>query len=491
MASPLENLRAAFTGRRTTAPTQTAGVPGTAVIGGYVQEGERNPNLANRDERYRTYSDILANTSIVAAGTRYFLNLVAKAEWTFKPAEGDTDGWYAERAEEMLTDDPATSWARIVRRAAMYRFYGFSVQEWTARKRNDGLITFADVAPRAQQTINRWDLLDDGTVQGVTQLSPQTMRELYLPRQKLLYIVDDTLSDSPEGLGLFRHLVASAARLTRYEQLEGIGFETDLRGIPIGRAPFTDLMEKVTSGQITEQQRRALIKPLQDFMRNHVKTAKLGMLLDSITYETKDEAGRPSSTQQWGVDLLKGTASSFAENAQAIERINREMGRVLGVEQLLLGAGAGSYALSDDKTSSFFLLIDGALTEVRESVRDDLLRTLWQLNGWPEDMMPELGTEAIRHTDVAEVAAVLRDMATAGATLDPEDPVVGEVRELLGVSQPTVAVGTGTDPDDAEDAALDTGGTEGEPEDGETELPEDETQQGRKKQPPLKTKGDS
>lgn len=424
--------------RKRVSPTETVGAPGTAIFGGVLDNNELSDSLGSQAERYRTFSKILANTSIVAAGTRYFLNLIAKAEWSFQPSEADVDGRFAKLAEQSLTDDPATPWHRIVRRAAMYRFYGFSVQEWTAVRHPDGHLTFKDVAPRAQLTIERWDVAEDGEVLGMLQRSPQTQQDLYLPRSKTLYLVDDTLSDSPEGLGLFRHLTAPAERLTRYEQLEGFGFETDLRGIPIGRGPFTELARMVAAGEITQAQRTALEAPMRDFMKNHVKTAKLGMLLDSITYESKDEAGRASSAKQWNVELLKGSATSFKENAEAIERINRELARILGVEQLMLGAGgAGSFALSQDKTNNFFLLVDSALLEVRESVEDDLLDTLWDLNGWPEEMKPKLSTEAVRFTDVEQVASTLRDMATAGAPLDPDDPVIGEVRDLMGVSRPS------------------------------------------------------
>lgn len=475
---PLEALGmgSLFGNRKKVAPTKTAGVPGVAVYGGIIQDGEKNPNLISRDEKYKTYSEVLANTSIVAAGVRYFLNLVAKSEWSFEPSDADTSGEYAELAEEMLKEDPLTPWHRIVRRAAMYRFYGFSIQEWTARRRDDGKLTFADVAPRAQMTISKWDLLEDGNVLGVTQTSPQTMLDLYIPRQKCLYIVDDTLSDSPEGLGLFRHLVQSSQRLSRYEQLEGFGFETDLRGIPVGRAPFGELAQAVMDGSMTDAERVAVERPIREFIKNHIKSAKLGLLLDSVTYETKDEAGRPSSARQWEVELLKGSATSFAENAAAIERVNREMARVLGVEQLLLGEGGGSYALSTDKTSSFFLLIDGALTEIKEAIEADLLKTLWQLNGFDEALMPKLKTEAIRHTDVQEAAAVLRDMATAGAVLDADDPVVDELREMLGLSPRPAEIMDRTA--DAIDASL-TGTTEGSSDDPENNLPNDETQEGR------------
>jgi hypothetical protein len=473
MARPIDALLSRVR-RGRARPTETLGAPGTAVYGGYVQEDERNVNLSSREERYKTFSETLANASIVAAGTRYFLNLVAKAEWSFSPADVPDGQMYADLCEGMLTDDPDTPWHRIVRRAAMYRFYGFSVQEWTARRRADGRITLADVAPRAQLTCDRWDIDVEGRVLGVLQRSPQDAREIYLPRQKLLYLVDDTLSDSPEGLGLFRHLVAPAQRLFRYEQLEGFGFETDLRGIPIGRGPFTELSRLQEGGELTAAQRTRAEAPIRSFIKNHIKTAKIGLLLDSMVYETKDEKGAPSGQRMWDVELMKGSATSFAENAAAIERLNREMARILGVEQLMLGSGnVGSFALSKDKTNSFFLLVDGALTEIKEQVRDDLIDPLWQLNGWPEDARPEPSPEAVRHTDVEQVAATLRDMATAGAVLSPDDPVVGEVRDLMGVSRPP-EVSTS----DAEDASLPGAQLDGgQAADGE--LPADQTQEGR------------
>lgn len=423
--------------RRRVAPTTTIGVPGVAIWSGHIQSNEKSGDLRSRTERYKTYSEMLVNATIVAAGTRHFLNLVAKSKWSFTPSEEDTSGEFAERLEEMLTEDPITPWHRIVRRAAMYRFYGFSIQEWTAKRRDDGVLTLADVAPRAQRTIERWDVAEDGTVLGAIQVSPQTQMDLYLPREKIMYVVDDTLNDSPEGLGLFRQLVASAQRLARYEQLEGFGFETDLRGIPIGRAPFTELAKMVEAGELSQQQRVAIEKPVRDFVQNHIKTAQTAMYLDSITYETKDEAGRPSNVRQFDVELLKGGSMSFAENAAAIERVNREMARVLGVEQLMLGSGsAGSFALAKDKTSVFFMTVDSVLAELVESVEKDLIDTLWRLNGWPDEMKPEATTEATRQTDVEEIAVALRDMATAGAVLAPDDPVITDVRDLLGVSPP-------------------------------------------------------
>ena len=419
---------------RRIAPTRTLGVAGFAIYSGDIDDRERDPALATHDARYRTYSDILTNTSIVVAAVRYYTNLIGAAKWSFEPADADGDGHFAELAEEMLTVDPATSLPRIVRRAAMYRLWGFSLQEWTAKRRSDGWLTLADVAPRAQVTIERWDTDAAGVVLGAIQESPQTSEAIYLPRAKLLYLVDDTLHDSPEGLGILRQLVAPAKRLAQYERLEGIGFETDLKGIPVARAPFAEFAREVSTEAITSAERDKLVEPLKDFIQNHVRSSRTGVLLDSATYRTQDESERPSTERMWDIELLQGSSSSFAENAAAIERINREMARVLGVEQLLLGTDGGSYSLSRDKTHAFYLLVEGALAEVREAVETDLLQTLWRLNGWPNDMMPALTTEAVSYTDIAELTAALRDMATAGAVLAPDDPAINEVRDLMGLS---------------------------------------------------------
>ena len=446
---------------RRVSPTQTVGAAGTANYGGYLVVREKSPELASHDARYRTFANILANTSIVAAGVRYYVNLIGGARWSFSPAQGQRTAQYAELLEAMLTDDPETSWARIVRRAAMYRFYGFSVQEWTATRRGDGMLTLADVAPRAQVTIERWDTDEKGKMRGAIQESPQTHEPIYLPREKLLYVVDDTLEDSPEGYGLFRQLVAPAKRLSRYEQLEGFGFETDLRGIPIARAPLTELAEKVERGDITEADRKRLEAPLADFVREHIKNPELGMLLDSEVVRGTDDAERPSTTRMWDVELLQGSSTSFAENASAIERLNREIARILGVEQLLLGSDTGSYALSKDKTHAFYLLVDGALTEIREAVEKDLVTALWRLNGWPVDMMPEIKTEAVSYIDVEQAAAALRDLAMAGAPLVPDDPAYGEMLDLLGLTRPddaSLADRTDTTEDDEESDGDDDGG---------------------------------
>jgi len=421
-------------------PTQTVGVGGTAIYGGYVQTIEKNADLQG-SKKYITFSQNLVNIAIVGAGVRYFLNLIAKAGWTVTPA--DETPAAAEAAEFMdgILYDMKSPWTRVVRRAAMYKFYGFSIQEWTAKSREDGKIGMFDISPRPQSTIERWEKEDEhGEIIGVYQRNPQTGQEIFLPRNKVVYVVDDSLSDSPEGLGIFRHIAPDAERLQRYIQLEGYGVETDLRGIPILRAPLALLQKLVDENKISEAKKNEMVQVLKDFIDNHIRAPESGLLLDSIPYRTEDEKGTPSSEKQWDVELLKGTISSLPELSKAIDRSIRMIAILLGVEHLLLGSDSkGSYALARDKTNNFFLIVDSTLRELGESFDQDLVDPIWKLNGLDPKLKPSLTPEPTKFSDVELVTGALRDLAQAGAVLDPDDPAIDEVREMVGLSRRDLA----------------------------------------------------
>lgn len=437
--------------RRNVAPTKTAGAMGTAVYGGFLEEKETSPKLQGR-EKYKTYSNILANTAIVAAGVRYYLNLVQKAKWSFNPVDdSDAAVEMAELIEEII-NDMETPWSRVVRRAAMYKFYGFSVQEWTAKRREDGAFGLRDIAPRAQLTIEQWDIDETGRVVGVIQNSPQTNEGIYLPRSKLMYLCDDSLNDSPEGLGILRNIVEPARRLERVEQLEGFGFEADLRGVPVGRAPYKRLKELVDAGTMSEEEAQSQINALQTFIQKHIKNPERGVVLDSATYETTDEAQRPSNQPLWDLSLLESSSQGLEEANTTIERLNHEIARIMGVEHLLLGQTRGTQALAEDKSHNLALIIGSTLGEIEETVNRDIIQRLFELNGWDMELMPEAKVEELQFRDPKEITGALAELAKAA--LDPEDPAINVIRDLLGLPDALVA-------DDMADASLtEPGGTQ-------------------------------
>ena len=63
----------------------------------------------------------------------------------------------------------------------------------------------------------------------------------------------------------------------------------------------------------------------------------------------------------------------------------------------------------------------------------DLFRQIARLNGWDEDSLPNLKFEAPKMQDIIEITGALRDMATAGAVLQKDDPIWDEVRGMMGL----------------------------------------------------------
>jgi hypothetical protein len=433
-------------------PYKESGRMGTAVWGGYVQNIERDHRLWGQN-RYRTASDIVANVSIVAAGLRFFLNLVAVPTWTVRPTEDLGPGKSSDQAKKAaefvqdVIDNLDTSWARIVRRSGMFRYHGFGIQEWTARRREDGLIGLQDIEQRPQHTIERWELADDGTIIGMWQRWPQNGQLLFLPRKKVVYLVDDTLTDSPEGMGLFRHLVDPAERLRRYLKMEGMGYERDMRGLPVGRAPLQEIAKAVQDGKMTPQQANTALSGIQQFLQMQVKEEESSILLDSASYPSPNADGYTvSNIEKWDLKLLNSGTQGFETLGKAIDRLTHDMARIIGVESLLLGgqsgSGTGGKALSEDKSRNLYLAVDTTVRDIAEGLRRDAVGAVWDLNGLPRSIMPKLHTSDIAFKDVAVVAKALADMAAAGAIMAPDDPAINDVRDLLEVSRQPDHAGT-------------------------------------------------
>ncbi len=439
-ASPTETL----------GTTRTSGSISTGEGAGTFDEPDRLVSLIG-PRRFDEFDRLVRDVSIIGAGVRLFLNLISNAVWTVNPPEGLNDNeqaiaqGYADQVYAMLFD-MTTSWAAVVRKTAAFKLYGFTIQEWTAKRMPDGSIGLLDIEHRPQKTIQRWNRDEGGTVQSVVQRVPGR-QDVTLPRTKIIYAVDDTLTDSPEGIGLFRHLASTASRLELFLKLEEIGFTTDLRGIPVARAPLGELRQEVldagTPGSESrakaEARRNSLLQPLRNWLEKHVRNEKSGMLLPSDTYVavSVDKAQTPSAVPKWALELLSGDSTSFDAMANAVNRMNQEIARILGTEHLLLGAdGGGSLALARSKVGTFYLTVTSTLLDLCEIYDRDIIGPIAELNNWPPELCPQMGVNEISDRDIEQVLTALRDLATAGAPVMPDDPAVGEIYDLLGLTRP-------------------------------------------------------
>jgi hypothetical protein len=433
-----------------TSNSKPNGGDGVQAYGGYLVDNERRPELTG-SRKWITYGNA-TNTAIVATGLRRTLDLLAGTEWHAEPNE--YGGRNAQRGADLVTKGLLKAslpkpWSTVVRKAALYKYYGFSLHEWSTKRASDGKIVFADIAHRPQYTVDRWDKPDERMPwQAVSQLT-RTGNRWVIPRERLFYAVDDMLTDSPDGTGLMRHIIELVRKLGVFEGLEALAYETDLRGMPIGRAPIGELVAKAVADSggdrakvqsyVTERTQK-LANALQAIVKTPDKLQYL--LLDSASYTGADE-NTFSAIQKWGFDLLKGESNGVPEVAAAIGRIQLEIARVLGIEFAMVGGNdsAGSFGMHADKTSAFATTLQTTLTELAAFATNDLARTLVGLNGLDvETCTPKLVAEPISMDAIEGVCRSLAMLSQAG--LQPDDEAIGVLRRRMHLPpapEPTAA----------------------------------------------------
>ena len=408
---------------------------GTQIVisSGFINPREDNIKLTGR-EKYRTYANILVNCTTVSASLNWFLALVGRAKWSVAPAEADSTGEVAMMMEEMLFDDPMTSWAEINRRASMARFFGFSLQEIVLRPRDDGMLTIDDIYSIPQPTVYRW-LMEKGKFEGIEQMDGNGQRA-EIARQKMIYVSDQAVSDSPEGLGVARLIVNDATRLIAIEKLEENAYRADIGGMPIAKAPLANLEAEFPDDEDGNAALEEKLSPLKDAI---AKTKRgetgFGLLLDSAVHTYQDAQGGEKlvNVPQYSFELLKGEAKGFAELRELKTTYKKDIARAMGTESLLLGEeSTGSFALSSNKDHQFALVVEGQLEDNRRALQRDLLDPLARLNGITDDMIPMLQVERAENQDPKMQIDAFREMAKAGLIHPSDIEAINYFRETFG-----------------------------------------------------------
>lgn len=419
-------------------PSKMAGSDAVAAPGGILVEGERNPRLTG-SQKWLTIDNSIRQTLIVAAAYRAYDTFARSAKWTAtpNPLGGRKARKMADIATAGLLEAPMPKpWNAVVGKTATgSKFKGFSMHEWSGRRRETAgrPWVFSNIEHRPQHTIYQWLKPNEREPWvGVVQRT-QTGGTYPIARSRLFYVSDDTFVDSPEGAGYIQHLLEHADHLKTFEKVEGIGFQTNMAGMPVGRAPLGALRKaamtalELSEPLNTEGQARVMafvgvqVKFLTDLLEGHIKTPNLGIMLDSAPYlATGDGKTTPTSIYQWGLDVVKSTGLAFAEVAGAINRVGREMARVMNVEWMMMGDSEGARSVHGDKTGIFLLGINSMLGLVGYYATAQLAWPMTELNNYdPETCTPRLRPQPIPMETIESVCRALQLLSVARGPLPP------------------------------------------------------------------------
>lgn len=414
-------------------PMDELGVSGVWIASGYVHEEFLRELQGDRGRR--TYREMADNDSMIGAVLAAIELMLRSAKWTMEPNEENPDQDMADLAYGMINDmeDP---WEDFISEALTFLPFGFSFFEVVYKRRvgpyesdptrnskyDDGLIGLRKIAPRAQESLLRWEIAPNGDILGFWQQPPEGGQTIYIPMEKGLLFRTTSRKNNPEGRSVLRNAYTSYYFKKNIQITEAIGIERELNGVPMIRVP-----SKILTDPAHAQTKAAYEKMARDLKFNE----QGGILVPSDVY--KDDTGKLSQVYKVGVELLSSSGSRNIDTDRVITRYDQSMARTVLADFLMLGTDKGSFALSKSKTDLFLRASQNFVDIIAATFNRKQMPRLWKLNGLPLETMPYLKAGDIAPVDLEEVGNYLSRIATVGVPIggDPETEEV--LREWAGL----------------------------------------------------------
>jgi len=231
---------------------------GLSRWGGRIRE-EFLPELRGREgvKRFREMSE---NDATVGAVLFAIEQSIRRINWEVRPAtDSEEDLWAAKFIEECL-DDMSHSFQDFISEVLTFLVFGWSYFEIVYKRRlgpdadppskfRDGYIGWRKFAIRAQESLFEWKFDEEGGIQGMVQVALPDYKHRFIPIEKSLLFRTKIIKNNPEGRSVLRNSYRSWYYKKCIEEIEGIGIERDLAGMPVVYLPpgFTSEAEAGSS----------------------------------------------------------------------------------------------------------------------------------------------------------------------------------------------------------------------------------------------------
>lgn len=427
------SLNPAGRGAPITKAKAAPGSDGVASYGGYLAPSTLTPALTG-SAKWTSYASAYRHPAVaIALLLRYALLRGVKWQLTPNPAGGDLAELGVDITQRGLIDARMPKpWTNIVPKAAMAWANGFSLHATSMGRRADGLVTYTDIAHRPAHTIEEWHRRDpQRPFDRVTQRISGG-RSYNIDLAGCLYIVNDALTDAPDGMGVLALVADRLRKIDLYESREGTEIFSSMGGTPIARVPMAEIEEGSRTAPEADRAawRARMLGPIEGIVRDRVKRPELLQyaVMDSATFESSD--GSPSGIKKWDIEIVKGDLQGLTDIRGIIASMHLDVARVLGVEWVFMGSDGGAFAMHADKTNMFAATLQGDLNAIASSADDQLVRPLMLANGLDPDLAaPILMPGRITGSDVEKAARTLGLIQTAG--LPPNHPAKRALYETL------------------------------------------------------------
>ncbi|CAB5220242.1 hypothetical protein UFOVP238_5 [uncultured Caudovirales phage] len=402
------------------------GVTGLRKWGRYIYE-EFLTDLQGRNAA-KVYTEMMSNDAIVGASLVAIEMLIRQVEWRVEPGSTEQqDVDYAKFVDEAL-HDMSQSWGETLSDILTMLPYGWSWHEIVYKRRNglwsgsggkskfsDGNISWRKFAIRGQNSLNGWVFDENGGVQAMIQLAPGAANEVVIPIEKSLLFRTRPYKNNPEGRSLLRNAYRSWYYKKRIEEIEAVGVERDLAGLPLAYVDPAILYDTASDDE------KALKNSILSMMQNVRRDQQEGIMFP----RAYDDQGH----LLYEFTLTSSTGSRQFDTNTIIQRYDQRIAMTMLTDFILLGhEKVGSFSLSSDKTDVFTTSLAAVLQGIADVINRHAIPRLFKLNGWQPEFLPEIKFEDIETQDLGQLAAYVSSLVGSGMPLFPDPDLEAHLR---------------------------------------------------------------
>ena len=293
--------------------------------------------------------------------------------------------------------------------------YGWSWHEVVYKKRDgngskykDGMMGWRKMPIRSQETLLRWVFDDKGGTKAMVQLAPPHYKTVVIPIEKSLLFRTGLSKGNPEGKSVIRNAYRSWYFKKRAEEIEGIGMERDLAGMPIGKLPshYFDAPEG--------SKEHKMLMGFKKMVRSVRLDEQMGVLLPQ-------EFDQDTKQPLFDFQLMSSSGSRQFDTNQIIQRYEQRMLMTVLADFIMVGhQSTGSYALHTDKTGIFRASVNAIATSIAEVFNRHAVPRLFAVNGIKLENLPTIVPNDVDPPDLQELSAFMGQMASAGMSWFPD-----------------------------------------------------------------------
>ena len=387
----------------------------------------------------KIYREMADNDPTIGSMLFAIEKVITRLEWRIDPySDNSQDGDITPEDKEVAAfvesclNDMSESWDSTISQMLSMLVFGYSYHEIVYKVRNgdnkdprhkskfnDGRIGWRKMPIRAQETLFRWMMDDDGGIQGMIQVDPSSGGIHHIPIEKALLFRTSSQKNNPEGRSILRNAYRSWYFKRRIEEIEAIGIERDLAGLPVAYVPPEFLSSNATAEQAS------VLSTMKDIVTSIKRNEQEGIVMPSMY----DDQGH----KVFDLVLLSSGGSRQFDTDKIIQRYDQRIAMSILSDFILLGSDrVGSYALGTSKMDLWSMAVDSIAKNIAEVMNQHAIPRLLKLNGMDISRAPYLTYGEVSHVDLNEIAGFVGNLVQTGAIV-PDPKLEEYLRDLAGL----------------------------------------------------------